>query len=157
MQTFLPYPNYHNSAACLDNKRCWKQVVEAKQILNALRLKIEGIKSGWQNHPATLMWEGHDTQLCKYGIIFAEESLRRGIKHKQLPILIDLCVSLQGYGDAIPDWMGDDRIHASHRARLLYKNPDWYQQFGWSEKPRSEAEGYFWPVRTSGREIVGQI
>lgn len=146
MQTFLPFADYAESARCLDKKRCWKQVVETKQILLALANKHAGIKSGWQNHPAVRMWEGHDTELCKYGIIFAEESLRRGIKHKQLPILQALSVSLQGYGDAIPTWMGDERIHSTHRGRLLFKNPAWYGQFGWTDAPRSDVEGYWWPV-----------
>ena len=34
MQTFLPYPDFQRSAAVLDKKRCWKQVVETKQIIN---------------------------------------------------------------------------------------------------------------------------
>ena len=36
MQTFLPYPSFTRSLACLDNKRLGKQRVEAKQILMAL-------------------------------------------------------------------------------------------------------------------------
>lgn len=36
MQTFLPYADFQKSANILDKKRCWKQVVETKQILNLL-------------------------------------------------------------------------------------------------------------------------
>lgn len=36
MQTFLPYPDFAQSAACLDNKRLGKQRVECLQILRAL-------------------------------------------------------------------------------------------------------------------------
>lgn len=30
MQTFLPFPDFLESAKALDKKRCWKQVVEAR-------------------------------------------------------------------------------------------------------------------------------
>ena len=37
MQTFLPYPDFTQSAKTLDYRRLGKQRVEAWQILNALR------------------------------------------------------------------------------------------------------------------------
>ena len=54
MQTFLPYPDFAKSAACLDNKRLNKQIVECYQILRA----ITDPTYGWQNHPAVNMWRG---------------------------------------------------------------------------------------------------
>ena len=36
MTTFLPYPDFLQSAQVLDKKRCWKQFVEAKQITDTL-------------------------------------------------------------------------------------------------------------------------
>lgn len=36
MQTFLPYSDIQKSAESLDKKRCWKQVVETKQILSLI-------------------------------------------------------------------------------------------------------------------------
>lgn len=41
-----------------------------------------------------------------------------------------------------PPWLGDDRVHSSHRANLLRKDFEHYSQFGWSEHPQ---EGYYWP------------
>lgn len=38
MQTFLPYPNFVESAKCLDDKRLGKQRVECLQILNVLQM-----------------------------------------------------------------------------------------------------------------------
>ena len=43
MQTFLPFPDFHESAACLDMRRLGKQRVEAMQILRT----ITGLSSGW--------------------------------------------------------------------------------------------------------------
>ena len=49
MQTFLPYENFLESAKVLDKKRCWKQVVEANQIIEAFYLpKFPGDK-GFNN------------------------------------------------------------------------------------------------------------
>jgi hypothetical protein len=36
MNVFLPYPDYFKSIKVLDKKRCWKQVVEAKQLIDAI-------------------------------------------------------------------------------------------------------------------------
>jgi hypothetical protein len=33
-------------------------------------------------------------------------------------------------------------IHRTHRAALLYKNPEHYNQFNWEETPVID---YFWP------------
>jgi hypothetical protein len=50
----------------------------------------------------------------------------------------------------LPPWFGNERLHSSHRAALLYKNPEWYGRFGWKEKPAvPDAKGrlpYYWPI-----------
>ena len=48
MQTFLPFPDFQQSAAVLDHVRLGKQRVEALQILRALVIP----EYGWQSHPA---------------------------------------------------------------------------------------------------------
>ncbi len=53
MQTFLPYPDFAESARVLDNKRLGKQRVEVLQILNVL---TDSTRKGWRNHPAVAMW-----------------------------------------------------------------------------------------------------
>lgn len=79
MQTFLPYPFFVECASVLDKKRCWKQVVEAKQILCVLR--AESIPEEWKeskdyinqknlNHPAVQMWKGKEQFLKDYYNIF---------------------------------------------------------------------------------------
>lgn len=52
MQTFLPSPNFTQSAQFLDPQRLGKQRVEALQILTALTNPAYG----WQHHPAVQMW-----------------------------------------------------------------------------------------------------
>ena len=53
MQTFLPYPDFAESARCLDRQRLGKQRVETAQILRCI---VENRTGGWANHPAVRMW-----------------------------------------------------------------------------------------------------
>ncbi len=137
MQTFVPYPDFKNSALVLDYRRLGKQRVETLQILNSLT----GIgKSGWINHPATKMWAGHESGLIAYGIAMCAAWKSLGYK--------DTCmekISLLGIADSndLPSWWGDDRVHSSHRSNLIRKYPEHYSQFGWTDDP---AAAYVWPI-----------
>ncbi|MFQ3578873.1 MAG: pyrimidine dimer DNA glycosylase/endonuclease V [Bacteroidales bacterium] len=138
MQTFLPYPDFQKSAKILDKRRVWKQVVEAKQILDVLLSKKQ--RGAWVNHPATRMWRGYEGALIKYYNIFYIECLiYRNIRIKKLKIKIP-------HNVVYPPWLGDERVHSSHRGRLLNKYPEYYSQFGWNEEPIPQNQGYFWPV-----------
>ena len=135
MQTFLPYPNFSESARVLDRQRLGKQRVEAFQILRTLT----GASAGWRNHPAVRMWQGYDIALAFYGSKMCDEWIARGYKDTLLPRFVahfDPNVEM-------PPWLGDPAFHSSHRANLLRKNPEWYGQFGWTEDPSLP---YVWPV-----------
>lgn len=136
MQTFLPYPNFTVSAMCLDNKRLGKQRVEARQIQSALQ---KG--GGWENHPATKMWRGHTIALMLYGDCMIREWVRRGFNNV-MPLMLDVTAQYVRSEAVMPQWLGDERFHSSHRAALLQKDPDWYTQFGWDETPEIN---YIWP------------
>jgi len=124
MQTFLPYPDFHQSARCLDNKRLGKQRVEAYQILEL----------DFPNHPATKMWIGYESALCYYGFIICEEWKNRGF--------VDNLQEVFEFDDIIlPPWIGG-KIHGTHRAALLFKDYHYYSQFNWEEKPEMR---YHWP------------
>jgi hypothetical protein len=141
MQTFLPYPSFELSAKVLDTKRLGKQRVETKQILTALDYKRIGGKYGWQNHPATLMWEGHYDLLACYGAVICMEWRSRGYKDTLLPWFE--ARHLTRSEDFNPSWVGDEAFHASHRSNLLRKDPEYYGKFGWAEPPDLP---YVWPV-----------
>jgi len=146
MQTFLPYPSFELSAKVLDTKRLGKQRVETKQILTALDYKRVGGKYGWQNHPATLMWEGHYDLLVCYGITICEEWRARGYKDTLLPWFTE---RLHNRSENFqPTWIGDPAFHASHRSNLLRKDPEYYGKFGWVEAPDLP---YVWPVTKEGK------
>jgi hypothetical protein len=142
LQTFLPYSDFAKVALCLDWRRLGKQRVEAKQILDILSGKGKINKYGkisWINHPAVRMWRGYEECLTYYMNIMIMTWISKGYKNN-MPLLFT--------GDVVyPPWMGNERVHSSHRANLLRKNYLHYRSFGWQEKP---LKGYFWPIKLIG-------
>ena len=139
MQTFLPLPDLVESANCLDDKRLGNQRREVIAILNAVTGKSKKLKS----HPAAMMWTGYSPALRFYYDAVVAEWIRRGFRHNGIRMRI--------YSYKLPWWLGDDRVHASHRAALLHKNIGWYRQFGWNDAPKVE---YYWPVKALANGMV---
>jgi len=143
MQTFLPYPCFTASAACLDYRRLGKQRVECLQIFRANSLTDPTV--GWQNHPATLMWRGYDQALASYALEVCTEWSRRNYISTITHIFTDFLATCPDWTDACdPPWLGNKRFHASHRASLLTKDPAHYGQFNWAETPTID---YYWPTK----------
>lgn len=131
MQTFLPLPGFQETARVLDYRRLGKQRVEAQQILNAL----EG-GGGWSNHPAVLMWRGYEPALRRYRNEMIKEWVHRGYNNS-----MPLCHT--GGRVRMPDWIGDEAFHASHRSNLLRKDQSFYSRYDWSEPSTLP---YVWPT-----------
>lgn len=141
MQTFLPYSDFKKTAECLDNKRLGKQRVEAYTILKVLLLDLKP----WKNHPAVKMWRGNERLLLDYGLEICNEWKRRGFSDSCAEKMKNLCKNSEKILHVtIPLWLGDERLHASHRSNLLRKNYQHYSMFGWSEP---ESLPYFWPEK----------
>ena len=139
MQTFLPYPDFAKSAAALDPSRLGNQVYREGKTL---------IQGGWPHHPAAKMWVGHKPALAEYCLACLNELEKRG---RRYPHHVEFFTAIRNEGEVVmPEWFGDERVHSSHRAALLFKNPQHYGQFGWSESPAVPNEKgklpYFWPV-----------
>lgn len=138
MQTFLPFESFEASALALDDKRLGKQRLEARQLLDTLR----GFSAAWVNHPAAKMWRGHEKWLAAYGVAACEEWVRRGFRDSMRQEFVRLFLNLPD--SPKPAWLGDERLHSSHRANLVRKDPQRYRDFlGFQESP---VEGYFWPT-----------
>ena len=139
MQTFLPCKTFKQTFQCLDWKRLGNQRLEAMILLQAV---TKG--NGWSNHAAARMWRGYELALTEYMNLCIEEWIYRGYKNTMKIVEIH---------DSIiyPPWLGDERLHSSHRSQLLFKNPEWYSQFGWMEPPGLP---YFWPVSKNGCLIL---
>jgi Pyrimidine dimer DNA glycosylase len=120
MQTFMPYPDYLRSAGVLDYRRLGKQRVEAKQVL----LALTNPDYGWQHHPATNMWRGHESELAAYGLQVCVEWVQRGYKDSLRGWFLDQYLALPP--SSKPSWFGDPAFHVSHQSNLLRKDPVFY-------------------------------
>lgn len=151
MQTFLPYPDFEESARALDAKRLGKQRVEVIQVVRAIT--VPGY--GWASHPAVLMWAVHLEALARYGLtccavwrelgfgdtcaatIRADAAAGGVVGIRSQPELAEA-------GD-LPSWLGDAAFHRSHRSALVQKDPDYYR----ARFPTTpEHLPYLWPVRS---------
>lgn len=139
MQTFLPYPDFLKSAESLDKKRCWKQVVEARQIIDCL----EGKKVGWKNHPAVKMWEGYTDFLKEYYNVFLKVCIT---KHKINTSMEPMVIPY--YNEKVlqkPFWWEQRLFHRSMRARLIEKDEVFYLPKFPNDKGYNGGK-YWWPV-----------
>jgi hypothetical protein len=141
VQTFLPYPDFSRSIDALDKRRCWKQALEARQIIGILEKGQPG--KGWEHHRCTKMWRGYHMALKQYFNIALKSSLDRGIRVKAFGFMEE-----DGRSPVMPPWFGWPPFHESHQSNLLRKKPEWYAAFGWQEKPE---QPYLWPVDYKGQ------
>ncbi len=138
MQTFIPETSYHDTARLLDRQRLGKQRVECWQILRALT----GETKGWANHPASLMWAGHEAALAMYGVAMCDEWISRGYQDSMRDRLL---AYTQGSAE-LPSWWGGP-VHETHRALLIRKRPEHYESM-W---PGTDPElPLIWPLSLRG-------
>jgi len=123
VNTFLPWPDMKRTAQSLDNKRLGKQRVEALQILRANL----GLTKGWVNHPAAVMWRGHEGYLYMYTNAMCMEWRQRGYEDNVQAKLQELYAEHDIQGWDPPWWWGNDEFHESHRSNLKRKDPVWYR------------------------------
>ena len=135
MQTFLPHSDFAKAMSCLDDSRLGNQVY---------REGITILRGGWSNHPASRMWSWHKPALALYLLAGVHELSSRGRQYWDRPWYAEIksCLPDDWSTVEMPAWLGDERLHSSHRAALLYKRPSWYNQFGWTEQP---GLNYWWP------------
>lgn len=133
MQTFLPYPNFIKSLACLDYRQLGKQRVETRQLINTFDPLYD--KRGWLNHPARLMWVGYLDALIIYHNLSIKEWESQGYNNNME--LLDHEIN-----PPMPPWLGNRAFHDSHKANLLRKDPEFYGKYGWDVDPEME---YIWP------------
>lgn len=117
MQTFL-IGTFRETAAKLDNKRLFKQLLEGKQILDVIVNK----KKAWSNHPAVRQWKNHPSFLFVYLVnIFNELQSRKIAPNTELFNQCCELIKLNGIKDYSPEWVNRADIRSSHRSRLLCK------------------------------------
>lgn len=140
MQTFVPYTSFKKSLRCLDKQRLGKQRVEAWQIYRALTVPGHG----YWNHAATRMWRGYIDALLYYMKYACEEFAKRGGRNILMQPRLEWATEyLKGRPLIKPFWVGDERVHSSHRSNLLRKDAVYFGKYGWTEPPTMD---YYWPV-----------
>ena len=146
MQTFLPYPDFAESARALDPKRLRSQTWECRQVLKGNL----GLSKGWANHCVTRLWSGCEASLLEFWKACWEcRSSDRGYADPA-----EFAGVVPGTGN--PPWLGDPAIHSAYRSHLLSKSAD-YVRFLWTEPAVS---GYWapdkhwdWKLYSAGEEI----
>lgn len=138
MQSFSPLYTFEDCAKVLDNKRCFKNALEAYQVLRVIRGLTPG--KAWRNHPVTKMWASNANCYVEYALNFVLEWYGRGYKTTLEDKIKSLYVA--GETNAKPDWWGREDIHLSHRSNLLRKDKEFYGKL-WPNDPDNLP--YIWP------------
>jgi hypothetical protein len=183
VQTFLPYPDFVESARSLDRARLGKQRVEAWQIISVIRkirmrrLAEDALKErqwlgklpempGWGRHPAVLMWsyEPIDACLAQYGFVMCDEWKKRGYRDNmavRFESVIEIYTKTLGPNttklciDTGPWWLGNEKFHRSHRAALYSKDPLYYEDFQHDGAVTCCLScNYYWPTHVGGSPVV---
>jgi len=133
VQTFLPHPDFEESARALDLKRLGKQRVECIQVVRGLTRS----GYGWRHHPAVKMWRGFEEALGRYGVTCCEVWTELEFADTcAATIVADLQESgvtrLRSQAEldragALPPWLGDERFHLAHQSALVRKDPEFYR------------------------------
>lgn len=134
MMTFIVIGDFILNAQLLDDKRLAKQRVEAMQIINILS---SNTKQSWINHPIIKAWRGYIPALQYYTNCIILEFIRRGYRNN-MP-LYNITEDI-----VYPWWTQWDRLHNSHRAMLLRKNPFFYPT-RFAVPAEYCDHGYIWP------------
>ncbi len=109
-----------------------------------------GLNEGWANHPAVRMWENHEGALMEYQRAIVGEWVSRGYKD-----LVCLEKTLKAFHNldnnfTAPEWLGNEKLHSSHRSNLLRKDYDYYCRFNWEEPDTID---YWWPTHEMNKQI----
>jgi hypothetical protein len=157
MQTFLPYPDFAESAVRLDRKRLGKQRAETVQVLRALI--VPGY--GWRRHPAAAMWAGYEEALVRYGLVTSEAWVQLGHADTTAATLLADLHAATGISEVrdqpalaaegeLPPWLGDHAFHLSHQSALVRKDPEFYRPL-FGDVP--DDLPYLWPASDRERRV----
>lgn len=159
MQVLLPFPNLRLSAHVLHGDDLARQQAHSTEIL--MRLAGRGRSGGRRWFAPITLWAGCEPALLRYAEAVWLERMDRSMPVDDPSPASPDGVSVYGLAEdwltdsvVMPDWLGIEQLHASHRAVLLARRPRWYQQFQWSERPGRVA---WWPAQlpSVGERVLG--
>ena len=144
MQVFI-IENPFDTASRLDPKRLNKQIVECRQILDA----IEGRKKGWANHPVTKMYRNHVAWLALYMQClqaYKDENIIRAYQYSE-------------EASKLRPAFHCDLYYNNMRSRLYTKDPIWYSYCSFMDQGKSEINMYWntesqsWMYYRNGKKL----
>jgi len=119
LQVFFPYSDSKSSVSCLDSKRLGNQIYRESLTL---------IRGGWQNHPASKIWQNHKHALSQYCIYGLEELRRRGRYYPHWFRMFEYYLSI--FPDTgLPPITQNKRFQLGMQSNLIRKNPEYYRPF----------------------------
>lgn len=138
MQVFIIGSPYE-TAKVLDKKRLNKQIIECKQILNA----IEGKNYAWKNHPCTIQYRNNTSWLNYY--LECLINYQKANSGKLNPSYAFKCLELAYTLSSFCDWLRPN-FHTSEyfdnmKRRLYTKDHNHYKQF---ESLGESYENWYW-------------
>jgi hypothetical protein len=129
------------TAQALDKRRLNKQIIECRQILDALY----NYKIGWKNHPCTLSYKNDRDWLWSYCLCleqYREGEYNQALYWNNLAEKVRPVFHTQEYFDQM-------------KRRLYTKSPEYYAQ--WSELGTSEVNWYYvageWRYYKDGKRV----
>ena len=132
------------TAMALDPRRLNKQIIETRQILDALN----GAKA-WSNHPCTLQYRGHDLWLRNY--------MKCLYAYRSGDVFSAECFS--GACECIRPVFHTEEYFNQMKRRLVTKNEILYSQ--WAHLGTSEINHYFvdneWRYYKNGKRVKESI
>lgn len=137
VNTFVLYfgTDFKKTSNELDSKRRFKQLVEARQIINT----IETNAKAWSNHPCTLSWKNNLNALKYYYNCFYDSLQNFDLKNFSKYEIKGAIV--------FPWFLFFEPFVYSNRAMLYKKMPNHYTRDKYYFPESYMPVGYFWPVK----------
>ena len=126
------------TAMALDKRRLNKQIIECKQILDAL----EGAKA-WRNHPAILQYRGYTGWLIAYQSCLRYYYKGTYVKNTcyDCEVVLRNCLAAERLCESLTPPFHTKEYFDQMKRRLYTKDPDYYRQ--WEHLGKSEIN-YYW-------------
>lgn len=144
---WLPKPDFYESVSCLTTYQVGRQVHEAWWILECLT----GRRQRANRYMMSRLWNGYSSGLALYLSLAIREWNVRGFPScHEAPYdfrnnykLNEKWIGRLNVVNKIhyPPWVGNERLHSSHRSFLLRDEPVHYSQFGWIDN----VPELYWP------------
>lgn len=157
---YLPYPDFRESARSLSERGLVSSLnaLEAVWHMEEKYLQLECDKDGpkmlapalgwsltrlkyswaqWRNFPAAMAMYGYELQAA-HGQGRHQKTATKRLATWRTRVDAKMqggtkwSVALGRKWKNQIDWLGEPRLHGSHRAVLLRKQPSWYRQYGWA-------------------------